>query len=225
MSTSKHTSHYPLIVENLCKRFKERSVLTDVHMDISPGKALALLGVNGAGKSTMLRCIVGVMSKDEGSIRICGSDIDGVSMSAKAHLGYAPDEPFLYPYLTGYEHLRLWSAFRRLQADALMYGQQLAEALALTSGLHQQTRIYSRGMRQKLALIGSLFHKPELIVLDEPFTAMDESSTSTAIHLLQDAQNRGSGILFTSHQHDIVEQLATCKVSLYNGVVSTYQTA
>jgi ABC-2 type transport system ATP-binding protein len=144
-------------------------------------------------------------------------DLDDAPLQAKTCLGYAADEPFLYPYLTGYEHLRLWCAFRRLKADALTYGQELAEALELSKALDDYTRTYSRGMRQKLALIGALFHKPDLVVLDEPFTAVDQSSTAVVIDLLHDAQRRGAGILFTSHQHEIIEQLAETKVFLRNG--------
>jgi ABC-2 type transport system ATP-binding protein len=208
-----------LLVDGLVKHLGNRRVLHDVHIEVNPHEVLALLGENGAGKSTTLRCIVGEMTKDQGSIAICGADLDLDPLTAKGQLGYAADEPFLYPYLTGREHVQLWRAFRKRQDVQLAYAWELAARLGLASVLDGQTRTYSRGMRQKLAFIGALFHQPGLIVLDEPFTAMDTISTETAIVLLQDACDRGSGIIFTSHQAAIVHGLQATIKNLEAGLV------
>jgi ABC-2 type transport system ATP-binding protein len=209
-----------LSVNNLSKRFRETVVLREVNLEVWPGEALALLGANGAGKSTTLRCLVGEIPKDTGVVTICGADLDLEPLRARARLGYAADLPFFYPYLTGEEHLRLWAAFRRLDRAALAYGRELAERLELAPALSGLVRTYSRGMRQKLALIGALFHRPALILLDEPFTAMDQASTEVALALLHEARQQGAGLLFTSHQAEIVERLQAATIYLRNGITT-----
>jgi ABC-2 type transport system ATP-binding protein len=209
-----------LSVKNVSKQFGQTKVLREVNLELLPGEAVALLGANGAGKSTSLRCIIGEIPKDTGIVTICGADLDLSPLLAKARLGYAADTPFFYPYLTGEEHLRLWAAFRKLDKQALDYGRHLVGRLDLEQALSSLVRTYSRGMRQKLALIGALFHEPALIIMDEPFTAMDHSSTDTALELLQEARQKGAGILFTSHQSDIVERLQASTIYLRNGVTT-----
>ncbi|WP_112425579.1 ABC transporter ATP-binding protein [Thermogemmatispora tikiterensis] len=209
-----------LSVNNLSKRFGETVVLREVNLEVWPGEALALLGANGSGKSTTLRCLVGEIPKDTGVVTICGADLDLEPLRAKAQLGYAADLPFLYPYLSGEEHLRLWAAFRRLDRAALAYGRELAERLELAPAFSGLVRTYSRGMRQKLAFIGALFHRPALILLDEPFTAMDHASTEVALALLHEARQQGAGLLFTSHQEEIVERLQAATIYLRNGITT-----
>jgi ABC-2 type transport system ATP-binding protein len=209
-----------LSVRHLHKQFGHNAVLKNVSFDILPGEALALLGMNGAGKSTTLRCITGEIPKNNGTISICGIDLDFEPLRARARLGYAADHPFFYPYLTGYEHIRLWGAFRKLSEDALLYGKQLAERLALEPALSNLVRTYSRGMCQKLALIGALFHRPDLILLDEPFTAMDQSSTAAAFELLHAARANGAGIVFTSHQQEIIARFRANTICLRDGTIA-----
>ncbi|MBE3567635.1 MAG: ABC transporter ATP-binding protein [Thermogemmatispora sp.] len=219
---SKTLRNLPVLsVKNLSKRFRETVVLREVNLEVWPGEAVALLGANGAGKSTTLRCLVGEIPKDTGVVTICGVDLDLEPLCAKAQLGYAADLPFFYPYLSGEEHLRLWAAFRRLDKEALAYGRELAERLELVPALSGLVRTYSRGMRQKLAFIGALFHRPALILLDEPFTAMDQASTEVALALLDEARQQGAGVLFTSHQTGIVECLHATTIYLRNGTTTT----
>lgn len=206
-----------LTVSGLTKRFAAKTVVAHVSFDVCPGSALALVGPNGAGKSTILRCVVGEITPDAGSITICGNDLKYQSVQAKTCLGYAADEPFLYPYLTGMEHLQLWEKLRRLHSVTQERGHAIATQVGLVDVLSDKVRTYSRGMRQKLAFIGAIFHQPRLIVLDEPFTATDQHSTDVAMSLLTEAMNTGAGVLFVSHQPAIINRLATRVLRIQNG--------
>lgn len=214
----KHNLPEPtLVISNLVKYYDERLILDDVNLSVCPGAILALVGPNGAGKSTTLRCIVGELQKNNGIVTICDYDIDIDPVLAKQNVGYAADEPFLYSYLTGYEHVQLWGAIRNMTSEAIVTANILAEQLQID--LSAIVRTYSRGMRQKLALIGAVFHNPRLIILDEPFTAMDSTSTVMAITILQKMCVSGSSILFTSHQQDIVKELGATPVHIEKGKI------
>lgn len=206
-----------LTIQGLTKQFDARPVVTNVRFDVYPGEIVALVGPNGAGKSTILRCVVGELAPDAGSVTICGYHQEQDSIKAKAALGYAADEPFLYPYLTGMEHLQLWHTLRRLHSNTFERGCAIATSIGLAEVLGTQVRTYSRGMRQKLAFIGAIFHQPRLVVLDEPFTATDQHSTDVAISLLTEAMHAGAGVLFVSHQTAIINRLANRVLRIQNG--------
>ena len=216
MRTSIHDA-FVLQVQGLIKRFDQHTVLHDVNLNVGPQEATALIGKNGVGKSTTLRCIIGELPKDQGTITICGADLDLEPLQAKALLGYAADDPFLYPYLSGREHLSLWQAFRSSNADSIYYACDLAAQLSLQDALDTQVRTYSRGMRQKLAFIGALFHRPRLILLDEPFTAMDQESTTRAVALLRAVQMEGTSIVFITHQQMLIEELGAKTLTISEG--------
>lgn len=210
-----------LVVSGLVKHFDRRMILDNVNLYVHPSEAVALVGHNGAGKSTTLRCIVSELQKDQGTITICGADLDLEPLKAKSNLGYAADDPFLYPYLTGREHIELWRAFRKISTSSLTDAWQLTKKLALENALDTQVRTYSRGMRQKLAFVGAIFHHPGLIILDEPFTATDQEARNTAIELLRLAQNDGTALVFTTHQQEIIEQLSASTITLSQGATGS----
>lgn len=210
-----------LEISKLQKTFGFKEVLNEVSFSINEGESVAYIGKNGSGKSTTFRCITGEVLKDEGRIEIYGIDIDKYPIEAKKELGYLQDDPFLYPYLTGLEHLYLWRGFRQLSNNYIENGIALADQLELDKNmLNELTKNYSRGMCQKIALIGVIFHKPKLIILDEPFTAMDTSSTYKAVKILKRLVEEGCSLLFASHDLKLIKILANFAFYLENGRVS-----
>ncbi|KIQ77412.1 hypothetical protein RW25_24255 [Bacillus sp. L_1B0_8] len=207
-----------LSVKNLSKIYEDKVVLNKVNLSIGSGEFVALNGENGAGKSTTLQCIMGMTIKDSGEIYVSQYNMDKNPIEAKKIIGFSPDEPFLYPYLSGVEHLKLWAGFRNLNQEDIEYGINLLNDLGLgTKDLNNFTSTYSKGMRQKIGFIGSIFHRPNLIILDEPFTAMDQKSTDTAIQMLKSFKQDGCSILFSSHQQEIKDQLADRFLILKDG--------
>ncbi|MEI4617179.1 ABC transporter ATP-binding protein [Bacillus cereus] len=207
-----------LSVKNLSKIYEDKVVLNKVNLSIGSGEFVALNGENGAGKSTTLQCIMGMTIKDSGEIYVSQYNMDTNPIKAKKIIGFSPDEPFLYPYLSGLEHLKLWAGFRNLNQEDIEYGIKLLNDLGLgTKDLNNFTSTYSKGMRQKIGFIGSIFHRPTLIILDEPFTAMDQKSTDTAIQMLKSFKQDGCSILFSSHQQEIKDQLADRFLILKDG--------
>jgi ABC-2 type transport system ATP-binding protein len=196
------------------KRYGQLTVLQGFDLKIAAGTAVCLRGANGAGKSTLIRCVVGLEPADGGDVLVDGQSVLHEPIAAKQRLGYAADEPHLYPYLTATEHLRLWAALRGETDQAVNRGTEIAATMALRPVLDRQVRTYSRGMRQQLAFVGAVFHDPPLIVLDEPFTATDDDSTAAAITYLKQRQCAGRAVLFSTHNPTLRDSLATTTVRL-----------
>jgi ABC-2 type transport system ATP-binding protein len=190
------------------------TVLHGFDLAVSAGTAVCLRGQNGAGKSTLLRCVVGLEPVDGGDVVVSGKSVVREPVASKRRLGYAADEPHLYPYLTGGEHLRLWASLRGESEQALRRGATVASTMALRSVMDRQVRTYSRGMRQQLAFLGAVFHDPALIVLDEPFTATDDESTEAAVAYLVGRLAEGRAVLFSTHDPALGQALATTEVRL-----------
>ncbi|UOY91142.1 ABC transporter ATP-binding protein [Ectobacillus sp. JY-23] len=207
-----------LEVKHLHKSYTDKKVLENVNLSIYEGEFVALNGENGAGKSTTLHCILGMLSRDSGDIYVSNYHIDIEPVKSRHLVGFSPDDPFLYSYLSGLEHLKLWAGFRGLDEQSISYGRALLHHLGLNDrDLHNLTSTYSKGMKQKLSFIGAIFHKPALIVLDEPFTAMDQDSTEAALQLLESLKTQKCSMLFSSHQANIKNRLADRFLTLKDG--------
>lgn len=196
------------------KRYGQLGVLHHFDLTVGAGSAVCLQGPNGAGKSTLMRCCVGIEPVDNGDILVAGQSIVRRPVEAKRLLGYAADEPYLYPYLTAVEHLRLWTSLRGGLESWVERGVAIAGEMALGPVLDRQVRTYSRGMRQQLGFLGAVFHDPDLVVLDEPFTATDADSTAAALDYLGGMLGQGRAILFSTHDLTLAGPLAARRIRL-----------
>jgi ABC-2 type transport system ATP-binding protein len=205
-----------LSVRGLSRRYGDRVALEGLDMSVGRGEVVGLVGPNGAGKTTTLRCVVGLLEPDAGSISIDGHDLRTDLAAAKRASGYVPDEPEFFSYLTVGEHLLLAA---RLYAVA--DGRQRAEALLTHFDLGDRWDAYpdelSRGMRRKLALVASLLPEPALVVLDEPFTALDPPAIRDLRAAIETQAAGGVGFLLSSHLLALVERIATRIVILDRG--------
>jgi ABC-2 type transport system ATP-binding protein len=196
-----------LSVAGVTKRFGGRVVVGPVSFEVAGGERFCLLGHNGAGKTTMLRLISGLVYPDEGSIFVAGKD-PAREPGIRRRIGYLSDEPRLYDKLTGEEHLRLHAALYGLYSEeAKGRGAVLMEDLGLDPT--RRVESLSFGTRKKLALVLALVHAPDLLVLDEPMNGLDPGSARTVECLLTEHAARAGAVVLSAHSHDFAASFAS----------------
>ncbi|HYA58379.1 MAG TPA: ABC transporter ATP-binding protein [Thermoplasmata archaeon] len=210
-----------LQVEGVSKSYGSVQALHGVSFDVPPGQIVGLLGPNGAGKSTAMKAVLGLVRPEGGTIRLFGIDVLTDPPSAKRQIGYVPEAPSLYEFLTGMEYLDfvadmygLDRAVRRERIAQFLIGLELSgHEDALISG-------YSQGMRQKVALIAALVHHPRLLVLDEPLNGLDPRSARVTKDLLRNlATHEGVAVLFSTHVLEIAQAICDRVIILHHGTV------
>lgn len=189
------------------KRYGERLALSELTLEVRPGEVLGLLGQNGAGKTTALRLLCGLLEPDTGRVEVAGKDLAQAPLEARRNLGYVPDGAPLYPQLSPLEHLRLVGRLHRMEpAELTAETDRLLEALELGDRRDESVGGFSRGMRQKVAIACALLPRPPLLVLDEPLTGLDATSSLVVEALMRSWAERGGAVLLTSHQLERVER-------------------
>lgn len=211
-----------VFLSGLEKRFGAFEAVRGVSLRLGRGELLALLGPNGAGKTTTIRMLMGFLRPSAGQARILGFDCFTDRAAAMRGVGYMPDDPFFYDYLTGREIIRFAAEMRGLSPDIDGAGSrafELGERLGLSEALDEYARNYSRGMKKKLAAILALLHRPELLILDEPTYGLDPHATRVLHELLREEAERGAGVFFSTHLLDQAEKNGTHAAILIRGRV------
>ena len=210
-----------LEARELNKRYGALPAVREVSFSISSGQILGVLGPNGAGKSTIVKMVTGLLEPSRGAIFYRGQKIGEDLVRFKHNLGYVPEQPDLYGFLTGWEYLDLVATLRALGARRF---REKASALLTGFGLypHRDSPInsYSKGMRQRVVLIAALLHDPELLVLDEPFSGLDVTSALVLRRVIALLAGEGKAILFSSPVLEQVDHLCSDLVVLKNGSVA-----
>ena len=198
-----------LRIDHLTKHYKGSAKgVTDLTLHIAPGDLYAFIGHNGAGKTTTLKCVSGIQGWDSGSITICGKDLAADPMGCKREMAYIPDNPDLYEYLTGIQYLNFIADVFSIpngEREALI--RQYADPFELTSSLGDLISTYSHGMKQKLAVLSALIHKPRLLLLDEPFVGLDPAAALMLKDIMRGICANGGAIFFSTHVLDVAEKL------------------
>ncbi len=210
-----------LDVEHISKSYGATRAVADVSFSVAPGEILGLLGPNGAGKSTTMKAILGLLRPEVGSIRVLGHDVARDGIAAKREIGYVPESPSLYEFLTGAEYLDFVSDLYGIDA-ATRVGRIHQFLAGLELAGHEDALIsgYSQGMKQKVALISALLHHPRLLVLDEPLNGLDPRAARVVKDLLRNlATSDGVGVLFSTHVLEIAEAICDRIVILSRGRV------
>jgi ABC-2 type transport system ATP-binding protein len=209
-----------LELRGVTKRYTGIPVVSDVSFIAEAGEVTGYLGPNGSGKSTTLKMITGLIEPSEGEILFNGLPIASNRILHKQRLGYVPEEPHLYPHLTGAEYLEMVGQLRGMPERLL--ARKTAGFLRLL-GLHADRDVpissYSKGMRQKILLAAALLHNPQLVLLDEPFSGLDVNSALVLRGLIRELAARGRVVLFSSHELDTVERVSSRIVILHKGRV------
>ncbi len=198
-----------LMIKNASKTYKGgKKALDKLSLEIMPGELFGFIGHNGAGKTTAIRMISGVLDFEEGDIIIDGHSIKKEPVTCKKLLAYIPDNPDIYENLTGIQYLNYISDIFGVSADVREKKiKEYAEKFDLYSALSDMVSSYSHGMKQKLVLISALLHSPKLLVLDEPFVGLDPSSSHTLKTIMREICGRGGAIFFSTHVLDVAEKL------------------
>lgn len=206
-----------LSIEHVTKRYGIRQVLTDVSFDIADGRLTGFVGANGAGKTTAMRIILGVLSSDAGDVRL-----DGIPLTAddRRRFGYMPEERGLYPKMRIGEQLVYLARLHGLSpASARRNAAELLDRLGLGERSGDLVESLSLGNQQRAQIAAALVHDPEFLVLDEPFSGLDPLAVEVVMTVLGSYAARGVPVLFSSHQLDIVERLCDDLVIIAGGEI------
>ena len=197
-----------LIIEHLTKKYGETKAVDDLSLHIQPGEIYGFIGHNGAGKTTTLKSVAGILQFDEGTITVNGHSVLEDPLAAKKDLAYIPDNPDLYDNLTGIQYLNfIADVFEIGAAEREERIKKYADLFEITDSLGDLISSYSHGMKQKIAIISALIHKPKLLVLDEPFVGLDPKATFTLKEIMHEMCGEGTAIFFSTHVLDVAEKL------------------
>ena len=198
-----------LDVEGISKSYRGIPAIQDISFRISAGEIVGYLGANGAGKSTTVKIITGLMAPTSGRVLFQGKPIVEDLPGFRAKLGYVPEEAHLYTHLSGLEYLMLVGRLRELpEALAKKRAVALLDMLGLDSWRHSPIGLYSKGMKQRVLIASAILHNPTLLVFDEPLSGLDVTSARLFRDLLVELAATGKGILYISHVLEVVEK--TC---------------
>lgn len=198
-------------VQDLHVRFGAVEAVNGLSLAARAGRATALLGRNGAGKSTTMRVLAGVIPPTEGVVRVAGVDVARDPLTVKRMTGYCPDVGGLVPRATPWEHLQLAARLRRMQ-DWEPAALDLLERFELGDVAHRVTGGFSHGMGRRLSVVLAAFHRPDVLLLDEPFDGVDPLGVEATMDVIADARARGAAVLVSTHLRDLAMQ--ACQIAL-----------
>jgi ABC-2 type transport system ATP-binding protein len=212
-----------LEARSLTKYYNHTAAVRDVSFTIKPGEILGYLGSNGAGKSTTVKMLTGMIEPSSGQILYQGRSVHGDFTAFQRRIGYVPEEAQLYPHLTGREYLQLVGRLRGMPRKILdPKMDQFLRLFSLWDDRHAPLSSYSKGMRQKVLLSAALLHNPDILILDEPVSGLDVTSALALRSLLRKLADQGKTILFSSHVLEVVEKVCTKVLILRKGEVVAY---
>lgn len=210
----------PIKVKNLSKSFGSFQVVKNINLDIHKGELFCFLGPNGAGKTTTIKMMTGLLEPKNGQIEIAGVDIWKSPVRAKQKMAYIPDQPVLYPKLSGREFLRFIGSV--YQIEQTVFEERMEQYLSLfqlSDRADELIESYSHGMKQKINLCSAFIHHPEVLFLDEPTVGLDPKAAKTLKDLLQSLCKQGMTVFMTTHILEIAEQMCDRVGIIKNGEI------
>lgn len=210
-----------LSINNLTKVYKgSEKGIRNLTLDLAPGDICAFIGMNGAGKTTSIKSIVGIHRFDRGDIELDSVNIANNPQEFKQMIGYSPDTPVLYGNMTGYSYLELIGSIYQIDNETINEQlNTLLKQLNFGDAIHDLISTYSHGMKQRLVLISILMHNPKLIILDEPFVGLDPNATYFLQEEMKKRAAEGSIVLYSTHVLEVAEKLCNKVVMIHDGEV------
>jgi ABC-2 type transport system ATP-binding protein len=207
----------------LSKSYGSVLAVRDISLRLEPGQVLGYLGPNGSGKSTTVKMLTGLLEPTRGQILYNNENIHKNLQNYRRHLGYVPEEANLYPYLSGEEYLDMVATLREMPDARRRHRiQSLLELFSLAPHRHVTIGNYSKGMRQRILLIAALMDNPDILILDEPFSGLDVTSSLVLKSLIQSLSKKGKAVFFCSHVLEVVEKVCSQLIILRKGQVIAY---
>ena len=205
-------------IHNLTKTFGSFKAVDGLDLKVEPGEIFGFLGPNGAGKTTTIKILSGIMRPTSGRVIVAGHDVELEPLAAKRALAYIPDEPFVYPKLTGWEFLRfIGDLYCVPQAEQLRRIPELLETFELSAQAGELLESYSHGMKQKLLIASVLLRKPKVVLFDEPTVGLDPKSIRRFKVLLAQIASEGASVFMCTHILDMAEKLCHSVGIIYHG--------
>lgn len=210
-----------LEIRNFSKSYSNgKKAVDNISVTVEAGEICGFIGHNGAGKSTTIRAVVGVLDFTEGDILIHGHSVKKEPMECKKVTAYIPDNPDLYEHLTGIQYLNfiadIFGIDETVRTDII---KRYGDMFEITSDLGSLISSYSHGMKQKVAIISALIHKPKLLVLDEPFVGLDPKAALTLKNIMRELCKEGSAIFFSTHVLEVAQKLCDKIVIIKKGSI------
>lgn len=197
-------------VNRVSKSFGSLKAVKDFSLTVKSGEIRGLLGPNGSGKSTTMKMILGLLKPDSGNVNVCGIDVRAKPVEARKMMGYVPETPFLYEYLSAAEYLDLVGvAYGLGRIERKNRSDELLQALQMDKHVNEIMSGFSQGMRQKIALISALIHKPQILILDEPLNGLDPRSAKIVKEIIHHLAGEGISILFSTHVLEIADAICS----------------
>jgi len=213
-------------IQKVSKSFGDNKAVSNLSINIPEGSIYGLLGPNGSGKSTTMKMIMGLLEPDSGSIDVYGLDPKTNAYEVKRIIGYVPEEPHLYEFLTAMEYLEFIATIHEVDDKEFKSKvEEFLNAFELTGHEHEVLGGYSHGMKQKIAITTALITEPRLLILDEPLGGLDPKSARIMKDLLNKLTSEGVTVIFSTHVLEIAEAICDNVGILYKGELLTEGTA
>ncbi len=214
------TNIFAVELQKVVKRYNEILAVDKVDLKIKKGEIFGLLGPNGSGKTTTLKMLIGLVQQDSGLVSVLGVNVKKDPVSVKQQVGYVPESPRLYEFLTGIEYLDFIGDIYGIQAkEKKSRITEYLKALQLEGREGDMINGYSDGMKQKIALISAFLHKPKLLVLDEPLSALDPRSARIVKDFLHQLKTQGVTTLMSTHVLEIAQAMCDRIGIMYQGKI------
>jgi len=207
-------------LQNVVKRYNEILAVDNVDLNIKKGEIFGLLGPNGSGKSTTLKMLIGLVQPDSGSVKVLGVDVQNDPVAVKQQVGYVPESPRLYEFLTGIEYLDFIGDVYGMQTEEKKNRiNEYLKALQLEGREGDMITGYSDGMKQKIALISAFLHRPKLLIMDEPLSALDPRSARIIKDFLHQLKAQGVTTIMSTHVLEIAQAVCDRVGIMYQGKI------
>lgn len=198
-----------LKIQNFSKTYKGgKKAVSNMNIEVEAGDIYGFIGHNGAGKSTTIKAVVGVLDFEEGEIFINGHSVKAEPLACKQVTAYIPDNPDIYEYFTGIQYLNfiadVFAVDQKTREERI---KKYGDMFGITSALGDLISSYSHGMKQKVAIISALIHQPKLLVLDEPFVGLDPKAALDLKNVMRELCKEGSAIFFSTHVLEVAQKL------------------
>jgi ABC-2 type transport system ATP-binding protein len=212
-----------LSISHLVKTYGKKRAVDDLSLHIAGGEICGFIGHNGAGKTTTIKAVCGILTFDSGEIIIGGKSTKREPLECKRRTAYVPDNPDMYDFLSGITYLNfiadVYGVGAKQRGERI---REYAELFELTADLAQPISAYSRGMKQKLALISAFIHEPELLILDEPFVGLDPKASRIIKDLMREKCEQGCAVFFSTHVLEVAEKLCDKVAIIKSGRLVAY---